>query len=765
MTPLPGPPHGLKLTLMVGLLIWAGNAAIVYFLWLTRREKGIAFNQIPLEAVTIDQLLAELGRWGGSIAWVDRHSTQLSQLQVQQRLAIVGQRKLGKTREAIELIAQAVDNDLITPDHVYVPGRTLLRLTQEEIEVGVANRIPLRVAVLLFIDDLPYHFGGKGLKALGNLIDFLSNHCRTLYLLATVRTDQWLGSHRSWLIAHRFQLHDLAVFDDGQTAQIVNYSLRTFEMQAGPDVQALFVRANDGTPERVLSVFRKLRSTGYSRLESDRVKEILAADVANTWDTIRVEVRQQHQSSYYLFLALGAFHAATVTPYTELVLTFAIELWRDQVQHPYRWQMRPALQKALRNLEQNYDFVNDGEIITFPDVAVEGIGEDELIQTALADYLITLPNKFSFRKLYYWLLFVWAEIRYRRSPSLHGYTLAIQTLPHADAYNRRGLIHHSQGEYELALRDYKRALELDPKNAHHYYWVGALYHFLERREEAVSIYQKAISVADANDSQVYTNLGDVYSELGYWTEAITNFNKAIEIDPTDTNSYIGLVGVYFELGRIEEAIAILQKAIELDRSYAYPHSVLGYVYAQLGRSEEAIAACLTAIELDPNDATPYIGLGIVYGQLGRTDEAIAVCQKAIELDPNDATSHIGLGYVYRRLGRSDKAIAAYHKAIELDPDDAAVHASLAACYRKVGNIKEYQTQLETARELIADESTYNRAIFAAISGEVEESLVLLAEAIAEAPGQRALAKSDPDFDFIRDDPRFQALVGGQEDSG
>jgi tetratricopeptide (TPR) repeat protein len=680
------------LNALIGLLIWVGNAVMFYVLWLTRPEKkGIALDKIPLETVTREQLLAELGRWGGSIAWVDRNSTRLSQVQIGQRLAIMGQRKLGKTREAIELIAQAVDNDLITPDHIYVPGRTLLWLTQEEIEVGVANQIPPRAAVLLFIDDLPYHFGGKGLKALGNLIDFLSDHCRTLYLLATVRTDQWLESHKSWLIAHTFQLHDLAAFDDGQTAQIVNYALHTFEMQAGMDVQALFVQANDGTPERVMSVFRKLRSTGHSRLESGKVKEILAADVANTWDTIRVEVRQQHQSSYYLFLALGAFHAAAITPYTELVLTFAIELWRDQVQHPYRWQMRPALQKALRYLEQNYDFVNDGEIITFPDVAVEGIGEDELIQTALADYLIALPKKFSFRKLHYWLLFVWAEIRYRRSPSLHGYTLAIQTLPHADAYNRRGLIHHSQGEYELALRDYKRALELDPKNALHYYWTGALYHFLERREEAISIYQKAISVADANDSQLYTNLGDVYSELGYWSEAKTNFKKAIEINPTDTNSYIGLGGVYYELGRIDEAIAILQKAIELD--------------------------------------------------------------------PNDALSHSGLGYVYGQLGRTDEALVAYQKAVELEPSDGLSHASLAAVYRQLGQNSNYEKHISLARESLDNEDTYNRACVEAIAGNVAKAVTLLKQALTEDTDMRDWAKQDPDFDFIRDDPRFQALMG------
>ncbi|MFZ2421332.1 MAG: hypothetical protein WA029_09310, partial [Anaerolineae bacterium] len=85
----------------------------------------------------------------------------------------------------------------------------------------------------------------------------------------------------------------------------------------------------------------------------------------------------------------------------------------------------------------------------------------------------------------------------------------------------------------------------------------------------------------------------------------------------------------------------------------------------------------------------------------------------------------------------------------------------AGAYRQAGDEAAYRRQVEVARPLVANLNAYNRACFAAICDEVEEALALLAQAITEAPGDRTLAQRDPDFAFIRHDPRFRALVGDE----
>ncbi len=191
-------------------------------------------------------------------------------------------------------------------------------------------------------------------------------------------------------------------------------------------------------------------------------------------------------------------------------------------------------------------------------------------------------------------------------------------------------------------------------------------------------------------------------------------------------------------------------------------SSLGDHYLIEGKCTEAVTAFQRAIELDPKDATSHNGLGNVYAALGRTDEAIAAFQCAIELDPKDATPHNGLGNVYADLGRTDEALAAYQRALAIDSRRFTSRVSLAACYRKLGREIEAAEHIKIAREAMANEVEYNRAYFESVCGNVDEALALLKIALEKKQVSLAWARRDPDFDFIRDDPRFKAVVGAPD---
>ncbi|MCZ7667845.1 MAG: tetratricopeptide repeat protein [Chloroflexi bacterium] len=256
----------------------------------------------------------------------------------------------------------------------------------------------------------------------------------------------------------------------------------------------------------------------------------------------------------------------------------------------------------------------------------------------------------------------------------------------------------------------------------------------------------------------HNGLGIVYRKNGRYQDAIAAYHKAIELDPNDATAYNNLGNVYSENSRYQDAINAYHKAIESRPHYAAPHNGLGIVYRKNGRYQDAIAAYHKAIELDPNDATAYNNLGNVYRANGRYQDAIAAYHKAIELDPHYALHTMAWALSTARIGRYPDAINAYHKAIELDPNDALPQMSLAGIYRKLGQEEAYEKQVTIARELIANEGEYNRACFEAICGNVTEAIALLEQAIAKVPNDRKLAQTDSDFDFIRDDPRFQALV-------
>jgi tetratricopeptide (TPR) repeat protein len=328
-----------------------------------------------------------------------------------------------------------------------------------------------------------------------------------------------------------------------------------------------------------------------------------------------------------------------------------------------------------------------------------------------------------------------------------------------DAWYRLGAILNLAGKNSGAIPAYQRAIELDPEDAPPHTGLGNVYADLGQYDRALAAYQRAIDL-DPTDASPHHGVGNVYADLGQYDQALAAYQRAVELDPKDAYPHNGAGTVYYQLGQYDQALVAYQRAIDLDSKYAPPHTGLGNVYADWGQYDQALAAYQHAIELDPEGVSPYTGVGNVYADLGQYDRALAAYQRAIDLDPKYAYPHYGLGTVYYQLGQYDQALAAYQRAIELDPKYAMAHSSLAGCYRKLGRESEAAEQIKIARELMAKENEYNRACFESICGNADAALALLKVAIEIQPRDRELARRDPDFDFIRADARFIALVGG-----
>ena len=120
-----------------------------------------------------------------------------------------------------------------------------------------------------------------------------------------------------------------------------------------------------------------------------------------------------------------------------------------------------------------------------------------------------------------------------------------------------------------------------------------------------------------------------------------------------------------------------------------------------------------------------------------------------------------LGALYEMEGRLEEALREHARAVELEPDSGMEHASLSSVLRKLGREAEAAEHLARARELMADESDYNRACLESIAGNVDAALEHLARALQRAPGIRAWAARDPDLASIRNDPRFRRAGRGE----
>ena len=165
------------------------------------------------------------------------------------------------------------------------------------------------------------------------------------------------------------------------------------------------------------------------------------------------------------------------------------------------------------------------------------------------------------------------------------------------------------------------------------------------------------------------------------------------------------------------------------------------------------------LEINPQNAFAWDTLGGQYKALGEYEEAINAFQKAVSLDSSKAHYFHHLGLVYAAVERFDDATAAFELVIEIDPHHSLAHATLGGYYRKKGMDELAQGYIDKARGLLdEDENEYNRACMEAICGNSDLALELLEAALKNKQTYVNWARRDPDFDFIRSDPRFYTLL-------
>jgi tetratricopeptide (TPR) repeat protein len=317
-------------------------------------------------------------------------------------------------------------------------------------------------------------------------------------------------------------------------------------------------------------------------------------------------------------------------------------------------------------------------------------------------------------------------------------------------------------EYEAAIASYDKALEIKPDDHEAWYSRGIALDDLGRNEETIASFDKALEIKP-DYHQAWYSRGYALVELGRYEKAIASFDKALEIKPDDHLAWNNRGYALGNLGRNEEAIASYDKALEIKPDKDEAWYIQGYALLNLGRYEEAIASFDKALEIKPDDHLVWNNRGYALDDLGRNEEAIASYDKALEIKPDYHQAWYNRGIALGDLGRNEEAIASYDKALEIKPDDHEAWYNRGIALRKLGRNEEAIASYDKALEIKLDyhEAWYNKACYYALQSNIEQALENLQQAINLSPEEvREMAKADSDFDSIRDDKCFQALIQG-----
>jgi len=172
----------------------------------------------------------------------------------------------------------------------------------------------------------------------------------------------------------------------------------------------------------------------------------------------------------------------------------------------------------------------------------------------------------------------------------------------------------------------------------------------------------------------------------------------------------------FDAGQYSEALAEFNAALEVDPKQPGILSRAGDCYVKLKRNEEALDAYNKAIELDLGDADLYLLKGVVLSYMGKMVESQEMFKKSAELDPSGAgQSFYNLGVTLYNAGDMDGAAGAFRQSVESDSyyaesyymlgltlmNDESMFSAAADAFKKYVEVGQKADQVAIAKDMIS----------------------------------------------------------------
>jgi tetratricopeptide (TPR) repeat protein len=254
-------------------------------------------------------------------------------------------------------------------------------------------------------------------------------------------------------------------------------------------------------------------------------------------------------------------------------------------------------------------------------------------------------------------------------------------------------------DYFGAKLDIDKVVELNG-SAYSYMKQGDINNYLKKYDEAITSYNKAIEIFP-NYSEAYVGKGLTLEKLNNIKEAFENYNIAIEKNPDYAYAYV----CRGDISKPVPAVEDFSKAIEISPNYSYAYITRAYNYRLLKEYDKAISDYNKVMELSQEYKEFSLEqIADIEFERGNYRDAIKYYSQVININPKALDSYFGLARSKDGLGDDEGAIIVYKNLLKHENEDdenanflwGTVYNNIGYSYLELGNVKKAQEYIEKA---------------------------------------------------------------------
>jgi tetratricopeptide (TPR) repeat protein len=276
---------------------------------------------------------------------------------------------------------------------------------------------------------------------------------------------------------------------------------------------------------------------------------------------------------------------------------------------------------------------------------------------------------------------------------------------------RRVQIKFEQAQKYLTSNQLEKALEIYAsfesiiQNPHFYFnYANVLYKY-GKYEEAKNYYKKALEMLNKKEEgsrkrkrrgslivslkkeEVIYNIANSDYMLGRFCDAMSNYEKVLEIDHSFKGGIDNYIQVLVKLRDFEKAVLCCNTMMEDEKDYRY-HFLLAKIYYELNKNDKCIEELNQVLQINEKHVESLALLGEVYSSMENPRKAVDVYNRLIKLTPQDYAVHYSLGKLLLSIDDYDQALERFNFAHNLNGSMFEALYNVALAHEKKGEFIE-----------------------------------------------------------------------------